>query len=166
MTTFALALLTLATVPAPTGEQVAELRAPDWAAEFAPSPKRDAGPDAPSAEDIRRAAAALVAELAVDEVLATRAGQRLINSAILCQSVELLTAEGQSAAVARRQLAAAGVAATDRLERARIEPLACDAYPVERLVQCLGILPAAACTEDDELAAQLAAAERLASVTP
>jgi hypothetical protein len=163
MTTTLLFALLLAT---PIDEPVRDLVAPDWSAEFVASPKRDAGPDAPSAEDIRRSAAALVAEMDADGVLSSRVGQRLINSAILCQSVELLTAEGQSAAVARRQLAAAGVAATDRLERARIEPLACDAYPVERLVQCLGLLPSAECTENDELAAQVLAAERLASVTP
>ena len=150
----------------------------DWSAEFATpaeqlsladmldAPKRDAAVDAPDPETIRATAAELDrefdADVAVDRLLATRAGQRLVNSALLCQSVELLTAEGKSTATARRRLAAIGVEATARLERAHIAPLSCDAYPVARLVNCMGLLPAAECTTDAELATAVRASERLA----
>ena len=151
----------------------------DWAAEFAvppepltradfeEPPKRDAGQvDAPSPEDIRRAAAALQAEMAADQVLATRAGQRLVLSALLCDATQLLVAPGRTTRAARDRLRSQAESAQLRLDVLALTPLACDAYPVERLVGCMGILPAAACTEDDELAAQVLAAERLASVSP
>lgn len=127
-------------------------------------------PDAAPLEvDAARAmAAALAADMdratQVDALLATRAGQRIVNSALLCQSVQDLLAEGRSTAAARRRLAAIGVAATDRLERARIVPLPCAAYPIERLVGCLGILPGAECATDAEMATQVRAAERLESM--
>jgi hypothetical protein len=127
----------------------------------------DAGhtPDALTPDAARAMATALERafddDVAVDALLATRQGQRIVNSALLCRSVEDLLAEGQSTAAARRRLAAVGVAATGRLEAARIAPLDCGAWPVERLTQCLGLLPSAACTEDDELAAQVRAAMRL-----
>jgi hypothetical protein len=138
----------------------------DWSAEFptaaagALTPADFADPLQPDAA--RSMVAALSAEQAVDQLLYTRAGQRLINSALLCQATELLTAPGPSAATARRRLAVIGVAATDRLERQRITPLACDAWPVARLIACLGLLPGPECSTDAELVTQVSAAERLA----
>ena len=96
------------------------------------------------------------------ELMSHRQQQRIIYSALLCRSVEDLTAPGQTTETARRRLAAIGVLVTDRLERARIMPLACDAWPVERLVACLGLLPAAECTTDESLKLQMQAAERIA----
>jgi len=158
MLTTLLFAITIAGPPdTPVEETVGELRAPDWAAEFA-EPESPAS----SADDVRETAAALQSDLEADAVLATRAGQRLVLSALLCQSVELLTAEGKSTVTARRRLAAIGVEATERLEHAHITPLSCDSYPVARLVACLGLTPPAACTEDDELVAQVRASERLA----
>ena len=163
LTTLALLLATLASPDAA-----------DWAAAF---PAEPAGaltsmdfadqPDVPQLD--RDAAAAMAvalerdfeASVEVDLLLATRAGQRVVNSAILCRAVADLTAEGRSTSTARRRLAIIGEAATARMERARITPLACNSYPVERLVNCLGLLPSVECTEVDELATQVRAATRL-----
>ena len=128
----------------------------DWAAEFAvppepltradfeEPPKRDAGQvDAPSPEDIRRAAAALQAEMAADQVLATRAGQRLVLSTLLCEAQQLVVAEGRTTRAARARLRAQAESAQLRLDVLALTQLACDSYPVERLVGCLGLLPSA-----------------------
>lgn len=96
------------------------------------------------------------------EVMSTRQQQRIIYSALLCRAVEDLTAPGRSTETARRRLAAIGVLATDRLERARIVPLACAAWPVARLAACLGLLPGPECVTDESLKLQVQAAERIA----
>jgi hypothetical protein len=171
MTTSLLLVSLLATVPTPaTEESVAELRAPDWAAEFAEPAAR-----APSAGEARETATALqadlAADLAADAVLATRAGQRLVLSALLCEAVQRKSDTGDKLEV----LLTADVLAADkradrdiesdreRLAVLGITPLACDAYPVERIVQCFSLLPSASCTEDDDLADQVHAAEKLAT---
>ena len=95
--------------------------------------------------------------------LASRQNQRIIYSALLCQSVQLLTSpDDHSTEAARKRLVAIGLLATERLEKARIVPLACDAWPVARLVGCLGLLPGAECKDDPKLAELVAAAERIA----
>ena len=163
-------LLLTATLAAPPDVGVGTLRPPfDWTAEFR-RPTPDAGADSGAGADLgaaRAMAEALAREMEqsaqVEALLGTRAGQRIVNSAILCRVVSDLTAEGRSTVVARRRLAVVGEAATARLERARITPLACDAWPVERLVGCLGLLPGPECTTDADMAAQVRAAERLGS---
>lgn len=115
--------------------------------------------------------AAMDAELAVDAVLATRAGQRLVLSALLCEAVQRKSDCGDKLEVILRDDVLAADKRTDRdikrvrddLARRAIAPLSCDTYPVERIVNCLGLLPSAACTEDDELAVQVHAAEKLAA---
>ena len=104
-------------------------------------------------------------------MLATRAGQRLVLSALLCEAVQRKSDTGDKLEV----LLTADVLAADkradrdiesdreRLAVLGITPLACDAYPVERIVQCFSLLPSASCTEDDDLAAQVHVAERLAT---
>ena len=159
-------LLTLtATLVAAPDAGVGTLRPPfDWTAEFRHRPASDAGADPDAARALAAALARdMEAQARADALLATRAGQRLVNSAILCQVVAALMAEGRSTTTARRRLAVIGEAATARMERARIVPLACDAYPVERLVGCLGLLPGPECTTDADMAAQVRAAERLGS---
>ena len=111
--------------------------------------------DADFAETVTKAAPLV-------ELMSHRQQQRIIYSALLCRSVEDLTAPGQTTETARRRLAAIGVLVTDRLERARITPLPCDSWPVARLVACLGLLPPAECTTDPDLALQVQAAERIA----
>ena len=161
--------VTLPPKPIPATMDSAALHAGPWArADFIDPPDaRPLDPDAARAMAAALAQAAAEAEQ-VDALLATRQGQRIVNSAILCRVVVDLTAEGQSTTVARRRLAVLGEAAASRMEHARIaldvlaiQPLACDAYPVERLVGCLGLLPGPECTTDADLAAQVRAAERL-----
>lgn len=94
------------------------------------------------------------------EVLSTRQGQRIVYSALICHAATLLIAEGETTEVARRRLARVGALATERLEAARIEALTCEKYPVERLTNCLSLLPGPECSEP-ELALQTKAAERL-----
>ena len=154
--------VTLPPKPIPATMDSAALHAGPWArADFIDPPDaRPLDPDAARAMAAALAQAAAEAEQ-VDALLATRQGQRIVNSAILCRVVVDLTAEGQSTMAARRRLAVLGEAATARMEQARITPLACDVYPVERLVGCLGLLPGPECTADADLAVQVRAAERL-----
>jgi hypothetical protein len=125
---------------------------------------RDAAADAPTA---RALMADFDAQIAADAVLSSRSGQRLVLSALLCEATELLTsADTHTTSAGRLRLAGQAESARVRLTVLNIEPLACDAWPVARLVQCLGLLPSLACSEDDVLAAQVATAERLAEVRP
>ena len=128
-----------------------------------------AAPDA--ASDAPTVARALMADfdeqLAADAVLASRSGQRLVLSALLCEATSLLTSEDtHTTAAGRMRLVAQAETARERLAVLEIQPLACDAWPVARLVQCLDILPSISCTEDDVLQAQVATAERLMAVRP
>ena len=115
--------------------------------------------------------AAMDAELAVDAVLATRAGQRLVLSALLCEAIQRKNDCGDKLEIILHDdVLAADKRADKDIKRARdglvgraIVPLRCDVYPVERIVNCLSLLPSASCTEDDELAVQVRAAERLAA---
>lgn len=95
------------------------------------------------------------------EALATRQGQRIIYSALRCYSDALLASPGPITFSAYRRVVRVNTMSVDRLERAQIVPLACDAWPVERLVQCLGILPAPECSADPDLALQVKVATRL-----
>ena len=125
---------------------------------------RDAAADAPTA---RALMADFDAQIAADAVLSSRSGQRLVLSALLCEATELLTsADTHTTSAGRLRLAEQAESARVRLTVLNIEPLACNAWPVARLVQCLGILPSLACSEDDVLAAQVATAERIAEVRP
>ena len=127
----------------------------------------------------RATAAALQAEMdaatAADAVLATRAGQRLIYSAVLCEAQlrKSQTEDKLELAIVAPVLAADANAGRDivraklRLQKAGIVPLACNLGPVAVIVDCLNsIVPSQACVDDDELAAQVAAAERLQAVHP
>ena len=96
------------------------------------------------------------------ELMSSRQQQRIVYSALQCHAVQLLLAEGQTTEAARRRLVRVGTMAATRLERARITPLPCDSWPVERLAACLGLLPPAECTTDPDLALQVQAAERIA----
>ena len=107
-------------------------------------------------------AADLVTAVATDAVITSRAGQRVVLSALLCEARALLISEDTHTTHAGRMWL---IARQDRarlaLDVLAIQPLACDAYPVERLVGCLGLLPGPECTTDADLAAQVRAAERL-----
>ena len=95
--------------------------------------------------------------------LASRQNQRIVYSALQCHTLALLLdPDVHATETARKRLIAINLLATERLERARIVPLPCDAWPVARLVGCLGLLPSTECTTDAELAALAAAAERIA----
>jgi hypothetical protein len=95
------------------------------------------------------------------EVLSTRQGKRIIYSALLCHSEALLASPGPITDSAYRRLVRINTMAVDRLTRAQIVSLACDKWPVERLVQCLGLLPTPECSTDPNLALQVKAATRL-----
>lgn len=161
------------------------LAAPPWADPFAPAgplapadffepnqPKAKPAPYLASAEGLEWWAleqdwAETVAKAApLVEVMSSRQNQRIIYSALLCHAVQLLTADDHSTTTARKRLIAIGLLATERLEKARIVPLACGLYPVERLVNCLSLLPGPECSADTDLAAQYAAATRLEEATP
>ena len=163
-------LLLVATLAGPPTDWADEFPPPTagkmLAADFLDKPKRDSGVDAPNPGDIRRMAAALQAEMAADQVLTTRAGQRLVLTALLCEATQLLVAEGRTTRAARDRLHAQAERSQLRLDVLAMQPLACDAWPVERLIGCLGILPQAACIDDDGLAALVRAAERLTEATP
>ena len=94
--------------------------------------------------------------------MSSRWNQRTIYSALQCHTLALLNAPGQTTETARKRLIAINLLATERLERAQITPLACDSWPVARIVSCLGLLPSAECTTDKDLALQVRAAERIA----
>ena len=107
-------------------------------------------------------AADLVTTSATDAVIFSRAGQRIVLSAMLCDASQRLI-DPRAAGQARRRAAHDLDQARERLAVLGIEALACDAYPVARLVGCLGIVPAAECTSNPELAVQVHAAEKLAT---
>jgi len=108
-------------------------------------------------------AADLVTAVATDAVITSRAGQRVVLSALLCEARALLiSGDTHTTHAGRMRLIARQDRARLALDVLAIQPLACDAYPVERLVGCLGLLPGPECTTDADLAAQVRAAERLA----
>ncbi len=163
MLTHALLLLTLAT----PDEPVRELPRPTAAATHTTTATRTDPAQA------RETAAALQeemdADLAADAVLATRAGQRLVLSALLCEAAQRKSDVGDQLElqlttdllVADKRADADIDRARERLAVLAIQPLACDTWAVGRVVNCLSLLPSVACTEDEALAAQVRAAERL-----
>lgn len=112
----------------------------------------------------------LAAEVAVHLVLADRGQQRVVVSAMLCEArqravdTESALANGLTRPLARAAIRAAQdvASAQKRLLALDVVPMACGHRDVERIINCLGLMPSQACVDDDELAAQLAAAARLA----
>jgi tetratricopeptide (TPR) repeat protein len=108
-------------------------------------------------------------ECAIDGALSTRFGQRLVLSAMLCESQlrkkeigdQLQNGPTWPLMTADRKAGADVIKARERLTILDIVPLQCDVWPVERIVQCMGLLPSISCTEDDELSAQVHAFEKL-----
>ena len=124
---------------------------------------------------VHETAAALQSEMlaanAADAVMSTRAGQRLVLSALLCEAIlrKSQTEDKLEVSLVAPVLAAdanAGrdiVRAKQRLQKAAILPLACNLGPVDAIVECLNsLLPSVSCTESDELAAQVRAAGKIA----
>ena len=98
------------------------------------------------------------ADTAADQVLASSAGQQLILSTLLCEAqqrrrdlTDLLERGGDRGFVARQVRIAAA-----RERRAQLglsmglQPLACDAEPVTRLLVCLSIYAPTECATTDE----------------
>ena len=107
-------------------------------------------------------AADLIAAAATSQVISSRAGERVVLSALLCQAHSLLVSEDtHTTHTGRMRLLAQQDHAQFALDVLAIQPLTCDAYPVKRLVQCLDIVPVPECTTNDELAAQVRASEKL-----
>ena len=135
-------------------------------------------PDAPDPGEIRALASALQVALAGDELLSQPAELQVILSAQRCEAIERQAATEerlQRAPVDRatfRQLTRAAVRASADVEAARerlavleIEPLPCLQYDVNHLAICLGpVVALAYCERERHVAAQVAAAERLAEV--
>ena len=137
-------------------------------------------PDAPDPGEIRALATALQVAMAGDELLSRPGEIQVILSAQRCEALDRQAATEerlQRAPVDRatfRQLTRAAVRASadveadrERLAVLAIEPLDCMAYPVHHLAICLGPAVALAyCERERHVAAQVAAAERLAEVRP
>jgi len=104
----------------------------------------------------------LVTAVSTNAVITSRAGQRIVLSALLCEARALLISEDTHTTHAgRMRLIARQDRARLALDVLEIQPLACDAYPVKRLDGCLGLLPGPECTTDTDLAAQVRTAEQL-----
>ena len=162
LTTLAL-LLTLAT----PDEPVRELPRPVATATHTTTATRT--DPAQARETAAALQAGMDAALATDAVLSTRAGQRLVLSALMCEALQRKADVGDQLELRLTADVLTADKRADRdIERARerlavlaIQPLACDTWAVGRVVNCLSLLPSVACTEDDELAAQVAAATKL-----
>jgi hypothetical protein len=145
-----------------------------------PALASDASPDAPDPGEIRALAAALQTAMSSDELLSNAAERQTILSAMRCEAIERQAATEERLArgpvdkATFRGLTRAAVktaadveAARERLEVLEIEPLPCLEYAVHHLLICLGAPMAPVyCEREQHVAAQVAAAQRLAEVRP
>jgi hypothetical protein len=104
----------------------------------------------------------LVATAMTSQVISSRAGERVVLSALLCQARQLLGNENtHTTRAGRRFLVAQQDRAQLGLDMFGIQSLACNAFPVVQLMDCLDLVPAPECTTNSELAAQVRAARKL-----